>query len=340
MNEFALRELLEHVTDEEPPVGPLAQNSLLLGARLRRRRRARFAAAVPLLAAATVLAVALSGTLMGPAPAYVPPAQRPSQEVPSLYLLPRWLPPGMSAASGAVFPRHQETLYLTEGNSEVGKIISWSGPCTVSRPKLACGQNSWSPLGPRTGTINGFPAYWSRYGLFSEWARDQWVLIQLSDRADALQVARHLTAHVPAIRYPLQLTGSWPGAGLQNVGFSLTRGHAIADGMALTRDANLNAPVLAFPQNAVQISVALAGSPLGCPSSGTHAVINSYQVIIAWIDRHGADPIEDVCASNADGHLVRAHSEGKHLVAPATVVFAHLRLLGPDPAKWPTTPFG
>lgn len=57
VNELMLRELLEHAAEGEPPPGPLARNSLLLGIRLRRRRRARVAASSAAVFAVTGVSV-------------------------------------------------------------------------------------------------------------------------------------------------------------------------------------------------------------------------------------------------------------------------------------------
>jgi hypothetical protein len=143
---------------------------------------------------------------------------------------------------------------------------------------------------------------------------------------------------VPAIRYPFQLTASWPGVGVQSVGFKYEHGRAVASGITLARAANLNPPVAVPFRNVVQVDVSPVGSTPACIPSGAHEVIDGYHVDVSWIDWHGSDPIQDVCARNADGFLVRTHSYGKHLFASAPVVFAHLRLFGPDPAKWPATP--
>jgi YVTN family beta-propeller protein len=72
MNELMMRELLEHAADGEPPAPQLARNSLLLGIRLRRRRRAGIAASsVAVLAVAGVSAPAVIGAVesAGPQPA-------------------------------------------------------------------------------------------------------------------------------------------------------------------------------------------------------------------------------------------------------------------------------
>jgi len=57
MDETALRKLLDSALDGEPPLGPVAQNSLRAGIKLRRRRRIRSAAGS--VAAAAAIAVAI-----------------------------------------------------------------------------------------------------------------------------------------------------------------------------------------------------------------------------------------------------------------------------------------
>ncbi len=206
---------------------------------------------------------------------------------------------------------------------------------------LSCGKTSWGPLDGRAGTIDGFPAYWmASSSLFVEWARDRWAEVQFPTRQDDLLVVRHLTDHAPAIRYPFQLTGSWPGVGVQSVSAGFAHGRGLAGGITLAPVAKLNPPVTVPFRDIAQVDVGPVGSTPACISSGTHEVINGYHVDVAWIDRYGADPIQDVCASDADGLLVRSHSYGTRLFASAPVVFAHLKMFGPDPAKWPATPFG
>src|SRR5262249_58934437 len=79
-----LRALLDGALPGEPPIGPVAQNALAAGIRLRRRRRIRAAAVT---AAAAVIAVAIpaglgaSGHLLRPAE----PNQRPAAPTPHIY---------------------------------------------------------------------------------------------------------------------------------------------------------------------------------------------------------------------------------------------------------------
>ncbi len=68
MDEARLRVLLDRATANEPPIGPLARNSLRAGLRLRRRRQLTGAATAA--AAVAVLAIGvpvLTGTSAGPA---------------------------------------------------------------------------------------------------------------------------------------------------------------------------------------------------------------------------------------------------------------------------------
>ena len=83
MDDKPLHDLLEGTLAGEPPIGPLGQNSLAAGIRLRRRRRIRAAAAT---AAAAVIALAIPaglgafGHLLKPARPQQPPAP------PTLYI--------------------------------------------------------------------------------------------------------------------------------------------------------------------------------------------------------------------------------------------------------------
>ena len=91
MDETALRTLLDSALDSEPPLGPIAQNSLRAGIKLRRRRRVRAAAGSVAAAAAIAIAIpAAIGHTPGPVTghraaastvyfAYVPDAVEPGK---------------------------------------------------------------------------------------------------------------------------------------------------------------------------------------------------------------------------------------------------------------------
>ena len=77
MDEQSLRELLDSTLIREPPIGPVARNSLRAGIRLRRRRRAgETAGAVALLTGIAVAIPAITGAL-GNTPAAPHAAHRP-----------------------------------------------------------------------------------------------------------------------------------------------------------------------------------------------------------------------------------------------------------------------
>ena len=355
MIEQDLTELFDAQAAEDQPPGHASIAAAAQHGRIRLRRR-RLSVAGPLLAAVIVLAIAMAGVLQTPAPTPQPPSQGQSHVVPRLYLWPGWLPRGMAITAGVLYNPHGETLDVGPARGPFeSSVSSFASTCTAKQSKLSCNVqpdpsfdgfagtvNAFPSIDGRAGTVNGYPAYWTgRGGLIVERSRDQWTVVTFPTHADDLRVARHLTAPIPPVRYPAQLTGNWPGTGLQYASFTYSRGRAVINGYGLARGAALDPPRNGPPdQNTVLTEARPAGSTPGCPSAGSRTVINGYQVVIAWSDKHGADPSEDVCASNADGFLLYTHSVGKHLVASAPAVFAHLKLFGPDPAKWPATPFG
>lgn len=357
MLEHDLIELFDHQASEDQPPAEASIATASRDGRTRLRRRRAVNIGGPLLAVIAVLAIALSGSLLAPAPPVPqPPSQGQSHVVSRLYLWPAWLPRGMAVTAGVIYNPHGETLEAGPARGPFEwRVSSFSADCTAKQSKLSCRVqpdpnfdgfagtvNGFPSTEGRAGMVNGFPAYWTGGGgLIVERARGQWTVVTFPTHADDLRVARHLTAPVPRVRYPAQLTGNWPGTGLQYAGFTYDRGLAVVDGYALARGTTLTAPVNRRPdQNIVQIGAVPVGSRPGCGSAGTRTVLNGYHVIITWIDQHGADPIENVCANRADGLQVQTHSDGRHVVASASAVFAHLKLFGPDQANWPATPFG
>ena len=357
MLEHDLIELFDHqASEDQPPPGTSIATATRDG-RTRRRRRRAVNIGAPLLAVITVLAVALSGTLLAPPPVPQPPSQSQSHVVPRLYLWPGWLPRGMAITAGVIYNPHGETLDVGPARGPFeSSVSSFAATCTAKQSKLSCKVqpdpsfdgfagtvNAFPSIDGRAGTVNRFPAYWTGGGgLIVERSRDQWTVVTFPTHADDLRVARHLTAPVPPVRYPAQLTGNWPGTGLQYASFTYSHGRAVINGYALAQGGALNPPGDAPPgQNTVQVDARPSGPKSKCgPPRGTAEVINGYHVVVSWVVRGGPDPIEDVCATNADGVQVRTHSDGKHLVASAPAVFAHLKLFGPGPAKSPATPFG
>jgi hypothetical protein len=356
MLEQDLAELFEVQASEDQPPGHASVAAAAQHGRSRLRRR-RLSIAAPLLAVVTVLALAIGGVLLTSAPTPPPQSQGQSHVVPRLYLWPGWLPRGMAITAGVLYNPHGETLDVGPAHGPFeSSVSSFAAMCIAKQSKLSCNVqpdpsfdgfagtvNAFPSIDGRAGTVNGYPAYWTgRGGLIVERSRDQWTVVTFPTRADDLRVARHLTAPVPPVRYPAQLTGNWPGTGLQYASFTYDHGRAVINGYALAQGAPLNPPGEAPPgQNTVQVDARPSGPKSKCgPPRGTAEVINGYHVVVSWVVRGGPDPIENVCATNADGLQVQTNSYGKHLVASAPAVFAHLKLFGPDPANWPATPFG
>ncbi len=156
--------------------------------------------------------------------------------------------------------------------------------------------------------------------------------------SDDLRVARHLTGHVPmAVRYPAQLTGSWPGVGVQYAAFRYTRGQVVLDQYALARGAALlSAGHFDELLNIAQIGSGPAVTKGPC-GPGTAEVIDGYRVAVQQISGR-AIPFERVCACDVHGLSVSVTIEGSRPFASATVIFTHLRLFGPDTAHWTTRP--
>ena len=102
MNDKPLHDLLDGALAGEPPIGPVDQNALAAGIRLRRRRRIRAAAATA--AAAAVIAVAIPAGLgvLG----HLPRPQQPPA-APTLYVAND--SPNISSNGGVVVPVNTAT---------------------------------------------------------------------------------------------------------------------------------------------------------------------------------------------------------------------------------------
>lgn len=293
-----------------------------------------------MLAAAVVLAVALSGALTAPErPTPGPVAPRGAHLVPSLYVWPGWLLPGLRVQSGGVSAPHGEFLQIT--GTPGWDIDAFSpGDCALKPGRLACAGDTYQIAGS-AGRINGFPAYWSggRRLLFRR-TRDQWATDSFPTHGDDLRVARHLTGHVPtAVRCAAQLTGKWPGVGVQGAAFLYTRGQAVASEYRLARGtALLSAGHVDELLNTAQIGAGPAVTKGPC-GPGTAAVLDGYKVAIQQISSTSI-PFERVSACDVHGVSVSVTIQGSRPFASATVIFAHLTLFGPDTAHWTTRPVG
>lgn len=72
------------------------------------------------------------------------------------------------------------------------------------------------------------------------------------------------------------------------------------------------------------------------PGYSTQKIIAGHQVTVTRIPASHEHAEQQICAADADGLLVTVLIAGNHPAIDVTDVFAHLRLLGPDPAHWTT----
>jgi hypothetical protein len=345
MLEHDLIELFELQAAEEPPAAHASVTAASRHGRSRLRRRWAVSVAAPVLAAAAVLAVAVSGTLTAAAPAPTSPASTgPAQGqvrvtdphlVPPLFFWPGWLPRGMHVDGGNLSAPEQEQLFVKNAAQEWNVTAFTAGGCILKPSALSCAGSFAYPRTGSAGIVHGFPAYWSdgQPGnfLIFEWARDQWAAAQFPTHQDDLRVARNLTARVPAIRYPVQLTGRWTGVGIPTTGFTFRHGLAVVDGLSFGTGTALKAPAI----DQVDIGVGPTGRKSAiCGHGGTAEVIGGYPVI----DQLSAGQTERICGYDVKGQALIVMASGPHLFASARAVFVHLRVFGLNPAKWPTTP--
>jgi hypothetical protein len=346
MLEQDLTELFELQAGEEPPPAHASMTAAARHGRTRLRRRRTLSIAAPVLAAMAVLAVALSGTIAAPVPAPPRPAsgQSPSaglHEVPPLFFWPGWLPPGMKVLSGELLAPRLESLTVgisqeAGANQQYGVTAFSKSGCTMRPAKLYCSFDFQYALGASAGTVDGFPAYWSDGSrLVFERASGLWATVNSPTHADDLRIERNLTAHVPAIRYPVQLTGNWPGVGIADVGFTYRHGRAIVDGLAFGRGTALTPRGSDALTNTADVGVGKAGSNVRvCGTGGRDEVLDGYPVVDTLIPGES----ERVCGYDVRGQALVVMTNGKQPYPTAPVVFTHLRLFGLNPANWPSTP--
>jgi hypothetical protein len=357
--EADLRELFDRQASDEQPPFRVSLEQLLADGRSRSRRRRFMAGGTSLLVTAAALAVALTGVLSAgrPAPSLgqrerpaKPAQQRPSAPRSFDPLVPYasfgWLPPGFTV-SGISAARTVEFLAAVGPGQQSWQVaIFAAGDCSLAHAKLTC-RDLASPLDPPVATrapdINGLPAYWNPATLIFQYARGGWATVTFHSPANVLRMARHLVfgAATRAIRFPAQLTGVPPGWGVKVVMFSYrTDGPAASSYDLASGTADLNAP---YPDmdNIPSITVQKASPDLRCywtPGESAQTVIAGHQVTVTRIPP-GRQPAEqNLCAADADGLNVSILITGNHPVMNVTEVFAHLRLFGPDPARWTTKP--
>jgi hypothetical protein len=359
MLEHALAELFEEQASENPPPTHASVIAATREGRTRRRHRAVISITAPVLAAAAVLAIALTGVLAGPAP--VAPAQHggPGHALPARILrltaMPGWLPSGAALKAVVVTP-HASYLSIFGRGGEQQVSLYRRGWCSLRASKLTCPNDNptvtASPFvltltGPAPA-IDGRAAYWGRPDGGTNQtdeafliAPGNWVVATFPSRADDTAVIQHLIIGrtVPPVRYLAQLTGTWPGLGLLYLTASYSRGMLAAGQWVL------GAPgfPVSFPPVQISVSRAVPGYCNGA-TGGMRSVINGIQVTI-WPqpagESHGVrSPAGQTLCAAAAGQDIQIDVYRTYPGVTAASIFAHLRLFGSDPANWSTRPIG
>jgi hypothetical protein len=223
------------------------------------------------------------------------------------------------------------------------------------------GQNG-DTVGP-----NGEPLAFVEGILVFEYARDGWaeltdnrgpgVVLTSWDRAVAVRVAQHITFATSTVRlvFPVQLSGL-PGWQLRAASAGAPQGPLQVGRLGFASGAAVNTPGPPVPGSAMNyplVTVTVAGPGGGCVAAGQSPVFTAGQSVPAVIAGYpvtitrgqvdlGSDvptvALQELCAADADGLAIDVFVYGNQPAIDVTQLFAHLRLLGPDPANWTTKP--
>jgi hypothetical protein len=374
-----LEQILQELFDQQAADLPQARASAVTAASqgraylaARRRRRQFIAIGTPLLAAAAVLAVAITPELSHRAPAPRPPAgkahhQRPGHSLPAApsefnplvpYATFGWLPAG--ARRTATNESHTVEFLNAVGPRNASWLLAVfaGGDCAIGG-RLTCRDLTFlqEPVATRSAPrIDGFPAYWDYPSmLIFEYARGGWATLSLHGpndqpdgpaRAMALHIARALRfgAAIEPTRFPAQLVGLPGGWAVRSVLADPSRYGPLEFQYQIARGSLISAPW--FDDNNIPgISVSPAEpNSAGCyatPGQSQQQTVAGLQVTVTRIPAGTGEAAEqDLCTSSADGLSVDIVMSGSKPPIDVTSLFAHLRLLGPDPAHWTTKPIG
>jgi hypothetical protein len=380
MVESQVRALFEQMASSEPPPSRVNTALARSRGRTRLRwRRAGLAGAPFFAAGAAVAAVAVilaagaapdpsaqfgeasaAGAAPDPSAQFGEPAHAPSRFNPLIpYASFGWLPAGQALVSGGT---SRTQMYLTAGPEPGGPAwlltVYPAGRCTLTAvpgmlycTSSAYGRQAAKITGPAPA-VRGHPAFWAGGDLVWQYAPGGWALLRLPGRRgvpeqlDAIKIADHVrygVATTPVVAFPVQLTGvprQWlvgsieyrPDAGVLRASrYSLTAGAVDLDAGG---EYGANVPFLTTDP---ATSRSFCSSYLDGKS--TREVIGGYKVIVNHLPLN--PPEQQLCAANADGLAVVISEFGRHPPLGVVTLFEHhLRLFGPDPAKWTKAPIG
>ena len=289
-----------------------------------------------------------------------------------------WLPPGQHIANigtGRAWMFINAGTAWSLGVYARGQCRLQHIPVKPGHVELSCtggilGTGESAPVVSNAPEVKGHRAYWlGGPGPYLAWqyARGSWATLEyptkapahnaaglpssthsakLAKSALAVKVADHTITGPTAmpIRFPVQLTGVPASWQVSSTNLTPAAGILAAELYQITSGPVVLAPAGGgVPQNTPQIST-IPARPLTanttCTFSGgrpVHHVIDGYRVQTVNIPRQH---LQELCAADADGLFVYIYLAGNHPALSASRIFAHLHLLGPNPANWTTKPIG
>jgi hypothetical protein len=362
MLEPDIKAVYKRMATVEPPPSRISIPAATRRGRTRMRLRGAGVVGSPLFAAGAVLAIALSGALpagllgtkhapanagvSGPAaPRYFNPL-RP-------YAAFGWLPDGALRHTAGFFGRTELSLVNTGvTRGPVALFAFTAGICHLSGRTVTCSITGGAPtwkLGRPAGRVDGHPAYSatgfpgnSSGSLTWQYARGGWVTMEAPSLRIGLRIARNVrfgpTAG-PPVRFPYQLTGVPANWRVNWVGTRWLHLVLYADGFGVTAGT-----VNRFSGSPPTTPVFDAGPAAGkgqCYALMYYKfsihTINGYQAFVGHSTTYPW-PKWELCANNADGDFVWIAMRGHPAIGVVRLFEHHIRLLGPDPAKWTTKP--
>jgi hypothetical protein len=375
MLETELRELFDLEASEDPPPVRVSVSKAHSSGRSQLRWRRASLIGAPAFAAAAVLAIALTSSVLpgtgGTAPGRALSAAAPARFPSALrsYVRTGWLPPGERLAQ---FNLDSTKVQISWGNPVGGLTAYSAGQCALAGHTLTCpvigrpakyGQHA---LGHLAGLVDGQPAYWNATGgtvitaqgrvtisktgtndstkvteqdgaLWWQYASGGWVQVQALSKADSLRVARTVRLG-PDVAAPFTFPAQLTGvpAGWHVAGTTITLGNHGRPSSASVGLAGTEPGLILGPGERHASCAQQFG--VAYTSQVRSAVVNGYRVSTFRVAPHGT-PFWALCSSDADGVYVTVEALASR--AEVTDLFAHhLRLLGSDPAHWTTRPIG
>jgi hypothetical protein len=361
MLESELRELFELQASAEQPPSRLSIQATYRAARTRLRIRRLAMTTTPLVAVGAIAAIVLTSS---PLAGHVGPADpdrghhRAHTKWPSApryfdalrpYLSFGWLPPRTRVMSGDTGTTVQDLNAGQRGLMPFDLVAYAAGQCGFAHMRFHCaGPGKQFDVLPtrRLPDIDGHPAYeltgpytGDSGTLIWRYARDGWAKLYFRNTPYAVRVAEHVIFGGPAapLKFPAQLTGM-PGWQVTSALFNPGRSGLLATMWGFAPGAAVHTP------RAARYPGVMTGSVQPCyftPGYSTRSVIAGYPVTITIVPPGKIDgAYHGVCAANADGLWVQVSVGERRPAFDVTRIFAHLRLLGPNPANWTTQPVG